>query len=64
MSSEEGYPITDIEKRNLKIRNRRYDYTDDKEYKVKLPYQERRMTRISISFFFEPCKILQEKSRR
>ena len=36
MSSEEGYPLLDREKRYLKI-NRRYDYTYDKEDKGKTP---------------------------
>ena len=37
MSSEEGYPLTNREKRYLKIRHWKFDYTDDKEDKGKTP---------------------------
>ena len=36
MSSEEGYPLIDREKRYLKM-NRNYNYTDDREDKGKTP---------------------------
>ena len=37
MSSEEGDPLTDREKRYLRRRNYKYDYIDDKEDKGKTP---------------------------
>ena len=37
MSSEEGDPLTDREKRYLKRRHRKFDYIDDKEDKAKTP---------------------------
>ena len=38
MLLKERDPLTDREKRYLKRRNRRYDYTDDREDKGKTPF--------------------------
>ena len=37
MSSEEGDPLTDREKRYMRRRNQKFDYTNDKEDKGKTP---------------------------
>ena len=37
MSSEEGDPLTNREKRHLRRMNRKFDYTNDKEDKGKTP---------------------------
>ena len=37
MSSKEGYPLIDRERRNLRRMNQKFDYTNDKEDKGKTP---------------------------
>ena len=64
MSSEEGYPLTNREKRYLKIRHWKFDYENGKEDKGKTPllgeYEEKEFAKIILKGMQDIAREIKE----